>query len=255
MKFRSLKSPFNITNDATTNSKLLIHISEKEGVKAENLSLATWGSSYVLANHLHRWKDTQPIHTARENTSNSIAVLELGAGTGLVGLSAAAIWQLPVILTDLAPIVPGLAQNINSNRTLLAEKRTTAACGCLDWTQPEELLLSNPVLAASEPQIVQSSRKAHIILAADVVYSEDHPELLLKTILAWLAPGPDARVVICYPVRIAYIDHIRDLWERFEAAGLLCVEEAQERSDDDWGEAEPAPYEFCMWAWKREEAQ
>jgi predicted nicotinamide N-methyase len=252
MKFRSLKSPFSINNDAD-GSKLPIHISEKEGVKAENLSLATWGSSYVLANHLHRWKSTDSVQTARENASNSVPVLELGAGTGLVGLSAAAIWQLPVILTDLAPIVPGLAQNINMNRALLAEKETSATCGCLDWTNPKQLLLCNPVLADTEPKYIQSTRKAHMILAADVVYSEEHPELLLKTILEWLTPGPDARVVICYPVRIAYIDHIRDLWERFEGAGLVCVEEAQESSDDDWGEAEPAPYEFCMWAWKGEQ--
>lgn len=252
MKFRSLKSPFSIKSDASGNI-LPIHIDEKDGVIAENLSLATWGASYVLANHLQRWKDTSIVKTAERNESQSVPVLELGAGTGLVGLSAAAIWHLETILTDLPPIVPGLAQNINLNRPLLSSNNTPAKCGALDWTQPERLMLVNPVMAASGPTYIESSRRAHIIVAADVVYDEDHPELLLKTILAWLAPGADARVIICYPVRIAYIDHIRDLWERFEAAGLSCLEEGQESSDDDWGEAEPAPYEWCMWAWKKDE--
>lgn len=251
MKFRSLKSPFSIKDDASGNT-VPIHIDEKDGVIAENLSLATWGSSYVLANHLQRWKDTDIVKTAQRNESNSVPLLELGAGTGLVGLSAAAIWKLPTILTDLPPIVPGLAQNINLNRALLSERETAAQCGALDWTQPERLMVVNPVMAASGPTYIESSRKAHVIVAADVVYDEDHPELLLKTILAWLAPGKDSRVIICYPVRIAYIDHIRDLWERSEAAGLECVEEGQESSDDDWGEAEPAPYEWCMWRWKVE---
>lgn len=251
MKFRSLKSPFSINDDAMGNT-IRIHIDEKENVIAQNLSLETWGSSYVLANHLQKWKDTDIVKTAQKNESNSIPVLELGAGTGLVGLSAAAIWKLPTILTDLPPLVPSLAQNINLNRALLSERSSTAQCGALDWRQPERLMVVNPVLAASGPTYIESSRKAHIIVAADTVYDEDHPELLLKTILAWLAPGMDARVIICYPIRIAYIDHIRDLWERFEAAGLECVEEKQESSDDDWGEAEKVPYEWCMWRWKEE---
>jgi hypothetical protein len=157
MKFRSLKSPFNINQNAS-GTTLPIHIDEKDGIIAENLSLATWGSSYVLANHLQKWKDTPPIKTAQKNATNSVPVLELGAGTGLVGLSAAAIWKLPVILTDLPPIVPGLAQNIALNRELLSQKSISARCGALDWTQPEKLMLVNPGLASEGPTSIESCR-------------------------------------------------------------------------------------------------
>ena len=74
-----------------------------------------------------------------------------------------------------------------------------------------------------------------VILAADVVYSEEHPELLSKTILRWLAAGPASRAVIAYPLRVAYLGQIRELWELLEAGGLEAIEEGREQaSTKDW---------------------
>ena len=71
--------------------------------------------------------------------------------------------------------------------------------------------------------------KAQIILAADTVYSEEHPELLTHAVQAWLSRTDDSRLVICYPLRFGYLDHIRDLWERLEAGGLTSIEEGKQQ--------------------------
>lgn len=256
---------FKIQKDFQGN-EIEIHISETPGLKAENLSLATWGSSYILANRLHRWREDAARANGNTNRAQSIsangdrksdhhqhqpiAVLELGAGTSLVGISAAAVWQLPVIVTDLDPLVLGLAQNVHVNEKILGERGGEVECGTLDWSRPRELYLYQDGDGEERQVIDTSKRKANMILAADTVYAEDHPELLTKTISTCLAPGADSRVILCYVLRHSYIDIIRDLWESFESIGLECAEEGQQDADPDtWDDV--APFEWCVWRWKQ----
>lgn len=216
-------------------ASIAVQISEPRGVTSENLSLSTWGASFILANHLHQ------ISIPAQSE-----VLELGAGTGLVGLSAAALWKANVVLTDLPAIVPGLEANVSLNDALLRKKGSTARAGSLDWTKPGKITLSDSrEIHQSDP-----SRKPNVILAADTIYDEDHPELLCNTISQWLAPDAESRVILCYPLRMAYIDHVRDFWERMEAVGLECCDEGQEAGDDSWNEVAHTPYEWCVWRWK-----
>lgn len=222
-------------------STITVHISEPDGLSAENLSLSTWGASFVLANNLHK------VSLPHVPSSHPPNVLELGAGTALVGLSAAAIWRANVTLTDLPAIVPGLVTNASLNRTLLREKNASAAAGSLDWTEPDKIRFSD----SKEVQAGLAS-KYQVILAADTIYDEDHPRLLTNTITTWLAPGPDSRVILCYPLRMAYIDHVRDFWERMEAAGLECCEEGKAAGTEEWNEVSHTPYEWCIWRWKME---
>lgn len=240
------RGTFEITRD-TNGSSLAIHISEQAGVKADNLSLSTWGASFVLANLLHKIHKPLvdfPCGGTDGSYSKRPSVLELGAGTGLVGLSAAALWGYDVILTDVEMILPGLVANIALNKGVL--KSTSVSCGALDWNDPESLRIFSKRGQSLSPRDL----KADIILAADTIYSEEHPELLRKTILTWLAKGPQARVIMCYPLRMAYIDHVRDFWDLMEASGLECVDEGREESDESWNEIANTPYEWCVWAWK-----
>lgn len=229
---------FKIKQDSQ-NNPIQVHISETPGLKAENLGLATWGSSYILANQLHRWKD-DAIKAKTNTNENAVPVLELGAGTSLVGISAAAVWGLQVIVTDLEPLMPGLAQNIAVNRELDVDVQ----CGTLDWSQPKNL-----VLYPDGEVLDVEKRKANVILAADTVYAEDHPELLSKTIETCLARTGEARVVLCYVLRHSYIEIIRELWGRFEELGLECAEEGKEDAEPDvWDDV--APFEWCVWRWR-----
>ena len=208
-------------------------------LRAEGLSLQTWTSSFILASLLHK------LDIDLSQCNKVIPVLELGAGTGLVGLTAARVWGTSVILTDLAPIVPGLAGNIALNTGHGHPEAATAECGSLDWKRPQELQVS-------QGRSYSATRdKAQIILAADTVYSEEHPELLSAVILQWLAPGPDSRAILTYPLRVAYLDQIRELWETLERGGLEAVKDGTEReSTDTWDDE--CLCEWSVWRWKAE---
>ncbi len=219
-----------------------IHISR---LRAENLSLTTWGSSYILASQLHHIEvNTQSLH------QEELQILELGAGTGLVGLSAAAIWKANVALTDLAPIVPSLAKNIEANEQLLALKGASAACGTLDWNEPSKLVMNSKARDEATKTLSNTVNKASVILAADTIYSEEHPQMLAQTILAWLKPGSEARAIIAYPLRVAYLDALRELWGRLEAGGLHAIDEGKAETGDEWDDERS--HEWSVWAWRED---
>jgi len=230
----------------TTGQTIKVAIADPSKIQADNLALATWGSSEVLANILHRL----PIDFSSTGVLNSsFPVLELGAGTGLVGISAACIWRTNAILTDLPPIIPNIEANIELNRELLRQQCGIAVCGTLDWANPKCLLLGKQS-PEEAPQTDEQNvyKRARVIVAADTVYDEDHPELLVSAVKARLDIKLEARLIMCYPLRIGYLDHIRDLWARLEGAGLVCIQEGRESIDESW--EEDVPYEWCVWRWQ-----
>ncbi|KAG0306070.1 hypothetical protein BGZ98_003018 [Dissophora globulifera] len=91
--------------------------------------------------------------------------LELGAGTGLVGISiAVAFPELSVLSTDLDEALALMQQNVDANRALLPTRNMTV--GILDWAEKDRHV---------EP--------VEILLLADVVYNDLSHEFLLQTIL------------------------------------------------------------------------
>ncbi|KAI0260911.1 putative methyltransferase-domain-containing protein [Gloeopeniophorella convolvens] len=129
-----------------------------------------WPAGEVLARYLAR----------RGRALQGSRVLELGSGTGLVGLVAGRLGA-HVCVTDQAPLVPIMERNIALNAL---QSNVTAAE--LDW--------AHPVPALDPPDL---------ILAADCVYFEPAFPLLVAT-LAALVPLPPARapeVLFCYKKR------------------------------------------------------
>lgn len=216
-------------------------------LRAESLSLETWASSQVLSNLLHRLKIKWPAN-ADISPGSTVPILELGAGTALVGISAAAIYGVPTIVTDLAPIVPGLAANIDLNKAAVAAASSRVDCGTLDWNRPAQLHITNPDGDISIPSV----NKAHVILAADTVYSEEHPVLMTSVITEWLSRDADARAIITYALRVAYLDEIRELWQRLEDAGLEAVEEGKDSASEAEFDDE-CLCEWSVWRWRRDE--
>nr|OQO17481.1 hypothetical protein B0A51_14747 [Rachicladosporium sp. CCFEE 5018] len=227
-----------------------IKIAEPPGVTSDNLPLSTWGASYILANELHTLDISAP--SDHEHLQHS-SILDLGAGTGLVGISASLLLKQNAILTDLPTILPGVAANISVNAPVLSKAGLELQTGMLDWTDPSSLTVYSPDGVHAVSSIILDSHKFPVILAADTVYDPDHPALLSSTVTTWLARTADARFVLCYPLRMAYLDIIRDLWDSLGESGLNCVKEGQRQGDDpSWDEE--APYEWSVWAWKCERA-
>ncbi|KKK15939.1 putative glucose-inducible SAM-dependent methyltransferase Rrg1 [Aspergillus ochraceoroseus] len=209
---------------------------------ADNLGMKTWVSSYLLSRRLHTLPDSTPqlIPSASitPTSGRTLRALELGAGTGLVGLSFAALRgkSATVHLTDLPEIVPNLSHNVSLNVELLTNTAATTTTGVLDWCVTPEPL---PV----------PEEQYDLILAADPLYSPSHPQWLVDTIAVWLGRGLDARVVLEMPLRDAYLPQVEELRQRMGHLGLAVVEEGEETGYDDWETADGGALAVrCWWS-------
>jgi len=213
---------------------------------SDNLGFKTWASSYLLAKRLLDLRPMLP------NMSSTESALELGAGTGLVGMAAAVILKAHVYLTDLPEIVPNLERNILANTPVLSGAMDGAqdaeAC-VLDWCDPASFVL----------KVGDAACPAHsfpLILAADPIYSSDHPKLLVDSIDVHLSRSQRARVVVEMPLRDAYSSERKDFRDRMVGLGLTVLEEGEEVGYDDWAEGcdeeELAEVRCCWSVWRWE---
>ncbi|AET40255.1 S-adenosylmethionine-dependent methyltransferase Ecym_5513 [Eremothecium cymbalariae DBVPG len=183
----------------------------------DNLGLKTWGGSLVLSHRVHRIPACEK-------------VLELGAGTGLVGISYAIAHQAStpqIILTDLPDIVPNLRSNIKLNNL----KNVHAAE--LDWTDHSTFIAQH------------GGDKFDMILVSDPIYSPQHPIWLTNTIARFLSP--QGRVYIELPIRTRYANERQHLWDLLASKELQILKRENDEGTDEWGNVN---YIYIEIAWK-----
>jgi predicted nicotinamide N-methyase len=217
----------------------------------DSIGHKTWAASFLLAKRLH-----SVILPATE--SGRVQALELGAGTGLVGMAFATAFSADVLLTDLREIEKNLAFNVGANLHTIKEHGGTAGTAILDWTQPTKInsSLDSETSELSWFEVLGEApmQKFPVIIAADSIYSAEHPAMLVGAIEAWLAPGPDARVIMEMPRREGYEAELADLDTRLSQLGLRILHEGEEFGYDDWvdhGESELADVKcwWSIWGW------
>lgn len=230
---------FSIPSSSGDEFTLTLH---EPSITADNLGMKTWVSSFLLSRRLHTILDATPQLVPSESTApkpdRTLRALELGSGTGLVGMSFAALHgkSATIHLTDLPEIVPNLAHNVALNVELLNRTAATVTTGTLDWSARPE---NSP----------SQAERYDIIIAADSLYSPNHPKWLVNTIGRWLGRGLDARVVVEMPLRDAYLPQLEDFRQRMGDLGLAVVEEGEEVGYDDWESADGGAVEVrCWWA-------
>lgn len=184
-----------------------LHLKEPS-LTADNLGLKTWGSSYVLGCRLAAW----PKYLYG-------SVLELGAGTGLVGMVACLLGHQSM-LTDLPEILDNLRENMDLNEI---ENGSVAA---LDWRNPSEFTL------------LHGDKKYDTVILSDPLYSPEHPPWIVSMIGLFTALNPHSRVLIQVPKRRKYSQERGILWALLESAGFILVEDDVEKGYDDFGESE-----------------
>lgn len=97
----------------------------------DSLGLKTWGSSYVLAQLLPQFSAGPLAHLFLGD--EPLDVLELGSGTGLLGIAAACLWKADVTLTDLPNIIPNLSHNAELNRETVEARGGRVEAAALTW--------------------------------------------------------------------------------------------------------------------------
>jgi predicted nicotinamide N-methyase len=236
---------------STGSFELDIH---EPALTGDNLGLKTWAASYLLAKRLHTFALPSPIIGRR------LQVLELGSGTGLVGLAMAGLGA-DVVLTDLPSIHANLARNTESNASIIAQNGGSARTGVLDWTKPTICELMPDAGDCSKSENCMS--KFPLILAADSLYSSEHPHMLVDTIEAWLSENETARVLVEFPYRDAYLPEIEAFRDRMLKLGLYIHEEGEEQGYDDWGTSSTNQDQddvlvtcwWSMWGWRNKHSK
>mmetsp|Transcript_8757 Transcript_8757/g.29077 ORF Transcript_8757/g.29077 Transcript_8757/m.29077 type:complete len:638 (-) Transcript_8757:266-2179(-) len=165
------------THQLTAGSRLVGLRLQQRPFSALGFASTVWDSSVVLSKAIERWAARGSAGLAGK------VVVELGAGCGLVGLTAAALGA-HVTLTDLPENVPLLAANVSANRDAVSppgKPPQTLQARSLDWTAP---LPTD--LAAS----------ADLIVGTDLFYHGCPVEDLASTLASLARPDAEAWLAV-----------------------------------------------------------
>ncbi|CAK8562267.1 unnamed protein product [Lathyrus sativus] len=144
---------------------------------SEGLSFQLWPAATSLVSLLdsHRINPTNSplssVFTTRNSNANANAplrILELGSGTGIVGIVAAVTLGSNVTLTDLPHVVPNLKFNAEANAGVVGSSGGSVTFAPLRWGHADDVELIG--------------REFDVIVASDVVYHDHLYEPLIETL-------------------------------------------------------------------------
>ncbi|KAH6664121.1 putative rapid response to glucose protein 1 [Halenospora varia] len=201
----------------------------------DNLGFKTWGTAWAIAQKLdgigskhfshliHNNLDTFRTSTGKTFTKPRARILELGSGTGLFGLAAAAMWNCDTILTDMEVIEGNLLFNIEKNSTLLSSRGVEVCGDVLDWTDSENGLSKC------------SDKEFEIVLASDPLYDEKHPEMVANMIKEFIKPNATSRAMVAVPLRDEKTrEFANNLKEIMDLYNFRLLYDGEEICRDDW---------------------
>ncbi|KAF5826629.1 putative methyltransferase-domain-containing protein, partial [Dunaliella salina] len=183
--------------------RLLSHAPGSVGT-ARGPGSVVWDSGVLLAWYLKQYLGRPELAGA--------PVLELGSGTGLVGL-AAALCGAQATLTDTHEVVPSLAANVAANAEEIQKAGGAATAAVFDWDS-----------AIGTPAFGEAADLSHgWILGADLVYSHQQVEPLVAALSALRAAhGPSVRMLLAHKHRSDAVDAA--LMTSLQAAGFHAHE-------------------------------
>ncbi|EPY52090.1 methyltransferase Rrg1 [Schizosaccharomyces cryophilus OY26] len=194
----------------------------------DTLGFKTWGSAPLLSAHLPEWETPNP----------SLRALELGSGTGLLGISAAHQLGWQMVCTDLPEIVENMRHNVTENEDLIHENNGSMECHVLDWLNP-------PPDDDLPPWLSQPFQR---IIASDCVYETHFGKIAIALFLKYLAK--DGIAITEYPLRETHLDEIAEFEEGMQQAGF-SRETGEEIGQEDFGSRYPITCRWSQWRYNR----
>lgn len=184
---------------------------------SDNLGLKTWGSSLVLSERI--LKDS--------NKYLYGSILELGSGTGLVGIAIGKIISLyknenfqDIMMTDLPEIIDNLNKNIDINNV----DKLKVKAEILDWCNPQSFLDKYP------------NQKYDTIILSDPIYSPHHPILVKDMLNLFMKDLNTSRVLLQIPIRSRFENERSVLFDLIkDKCGFIEIEDEIEHGYDDFG--------------------
>lgn len=203
----------------------------------DSLGLKTWGSAYTLSKRLCRLRSDGILPEPSEKD----AALELGSGTGLVGMAFAGVFGTETLLTDLPDIVPNLKRNIESNGDKIAVSGGRCQASVLDWCN----------LPAEDDLEWDFANSFKYVLAADPIYSPEHPKLLIGAVQRFLSRD-GGRFVVEMPIRRGFHEERDSFRALMNERGFEVVNEGISEQRDDWSSEMDQELEgwWSVWKWK-----
>ncbi|XP_028854388.1 protein N-lysine methyltransferase METTL21D [Denticeps clupeoides] len=186
-----------------------------------DVGCVVWDAAIVLAKYL----ETQFFNPQDGVcTWSSKNVLELGAGTGLVGIMAATLGA-KVTLTDLEDLLPLLHLNIRANEALVTG---SISAKVLEWGQNVADFLPCP----------------DFILMADCIYYEESITPLMETLKT--LSGPQTTVICCYEQRTEGVNpKVEKLFLEMLLRDFQCEEVPNERQDPEFNSPDIRILHLC----------
>ncbi|XP_076920315.1 uncharacterized protein LOC143581402 [Bidens hawaiensis] len=180
------------------------------------VGLQVWRAELVLCDFvLHK------MYTSSE--FNGIVAVELGAGTGLVGMLLARVVKT-VFLTDHGvEILANCATNVHLNSALLPPK-TSIYVRELDWKAswpPKQDSGASSESYAWNQSEFEELKRASLLVAADVIYSDDLTDALFHTLERLMSHGLEKVLYLAlekrYNFSIDDLDVVANGYSRFRS--------------------------------------
>ncbi|KAA8531882.1 hypothetical protein F0562_006401 [Nyssa sinensis] len=164
-------------------------------IRSEGLSFQLWPAATTLFTLLDRHRcqtSTSPLAATLSSLSKCqvprrLRILELGSGTGLVGIAAAAALGADITVTDLPHVLSNLQFNVDANADVLAQQGGTVNVAPLSWGDADHM--------------ETIGREYDLILGSDVVYHDHLYDPLIQTLRFFLLGGEKKVVFVMAHLR------------------------------------------------------
>ncbi|PWA62579.1 methyltransferase family protein [Artemisia annua] len=140
---------------------------------SQGLSFQLWPAAETFVKLFDTYKpsNTDPFSvtvTKCANDRKPIRILELGSGTGIVGITAAAILGGEVTVTDLPHVLPNMEYNVELNREVVVSGGGEVRVARLSWGEVGDM------------EVI--GRGYDLVIGSDVVYHDNLYEPLIQTL-------------------------------------------------------------------------